>query len=304
MHDRTLQDLANFLSARRDCYDTIWISRTHNLRHVSPLLDRADRARVVLDTEAIASLREAGRAALTDRPVDGDAAIRQEFADAHLCQCIVAVSEHEAKTLRALGLANVVVIGHWREVQPTLRSFADRAGMLFLGAMHQQDSPNHDALEWFAREVLPMVEQSLGWETRLTVAGHVDPAVSLEAFHEHPRMTLRGAVDDVVPLYDVHRLFVAPTRYAAGVPYKVHEAASYGLPVVASELLCRQLGWQSGRELIAVDTADPAAMARAIIALYHDVELWQTLRDNALERVRAENGRARYEASVRRVLEA
>jgi GT2 family glycosyltransferase len=305
MHDRTLQDLANFLSARRDYYDTIWIARTHNLRHVSPLLDRAGRApRVVLDTEAIASLREAGRAALTDRPVDVDAAIRQEFANAHLCQCIVAVSEHEAKTLRALGLANVVVIGHWREMQPTPRSFADRAGMLFLGAIHQEDSPNRDALEWFVREVLPLVEQSLGWETRLTVAGHVDPAVSLEAFHEHPRITLRGAVDDVVPLYDTRRLFVAPTRYAAGVPYKVHEAASYGLPVVASELLCRQLGWQNGRELIAVDTADPAAMARAIVALYRDAALWQTLRHNALERVRAENGRALYEASVRRVLEA
>jgi glycosyltransferase involved in cell wall biosynthesis len=305
MHDRTLQDLANFLSARLDYYDTIWIARTHNLRHVSPLLDRAGSApRVVLDTEAIASLREAGQAAFTDRPVDVDAAIRQEFANAHLCQCIVAVSEHEARMLRALGLANVVVIGHWREVQPTPRPFADRAGMLFLGAIHQEDSPNRDALDWFAREVLPLVEQTLGWETRLTVAGHVDPAVSLEAFHEHPRITLRGAVDDVAPLYDAHRLFVAPTRYAAGVPYKVHEAASYGLPVVASELLCRQLGWRNGRELIAVDTADPAAMARAIIALYRDAALWQTLRDNALERVRAENGRTQYEAAVRQVLES
>ena len=143
-----------------------------------------------------------------------------------------------------------------------------------------------------------------GWETRLTVAGYVDQAVSLDAYRDHPRITLRGAVEDIAPLYDAHRIFVAPTRYAAGAPYKVHEAASYGLPVVASELLCRQLGWQDGRDLLAVDTADPAEFARRIVALYRDAALWQTLRDNALERVRAENGRAQYEAAVRQVLEA
>ena len=219
-------------------------------------------------------------------------------------RAIIAVTRGRHRSCVISGLPDVAVIGHWREAQPTPRAFADRAGMLFLGAIHQQDSPNHDALEWFVREVLPLVEQSLGWETRLTIAGYVDPAVSLEAYRDHPRITLRGAVEDVAPLYDAHRIFIAPTRYAAGVPYKVHEAASYGLPVVASELLCRQLGWRNGCELIAASTADPAEFARRIVALYRDAALWQTLRDNALERVRAEHGRAQYEAAVRQVLEA
>jgi O-antigen biosynthesis protein len=310
MHDRAHQELANFLSARRGYYDTIWIARTHNLDRVGPILERATAGtgkppRIVLDTEAIATLREAERAALAgEAPFDVDAAIVREFAHAHLCDRIVAVTPLEAKKLRDLGFSDVTVVGHWREVQPRPRAFVDRAGMLLLGAIHQQDSPNRDALEWFIREVLPLVEQSLGWETRLTVAGHIDPAISLEPYRLHPRVTLRGAVDDVAPLYDAHRIFLAPTRYAAGLPYKVHEAASYGLPVVASDLLCRQLGWQDGRDLIAASTADPAEFARRIVALYRDEALWQTLRDNALERVRAENGRADYEAAVRKVLEA
>ncbi len=309
MHDRALDELGNFLAARRGYYDTIWIARTHNLDHVEPLLEHgasgADiRPRIVLDTEAIAALREAERAALTDAaPFAVDAAIMREFVNAHLCQRIVAVSPQEARRLRDLGFSDIAVIGHWREAQPTPRAFADRAGLLFLGAIHQQDSPNRDALEWFVREVLPLVDQSLGWETRLTVAGYVDPAISLEAYRQHPRITLRNTVDDVAPLYDAHRIFVAPTRYAAGVPYKVHEAASYGLPVVASELLCRQLGWRDGSELVAVNTADPAEFARRIVALYRDEGLWQSLRENALGRVRAENGRAQYEAAVRQVLE-
>ena len=61
----------------------------------------------------------------------------------------------------------------------------------------------------------------------------------------------------------------------------------------------------NGRDIIAVDHAPiPAEFARQIVALYRDAALWQTLRDNALERVRTENGPARYKAAVRQVLEA
>ena len=310
MHDRTSEQLADFLSARQGYYDAIWIARTHNLDRIKPMLERitAGGGQPAAHRAGHRGDRRAARSGTCG--ADRCGAIRCRCGD-HAASSptrmsarrIIAVTPQEAQKLRDLGFPDVAVIGHWREAQPTPRAFADRAGMLFLGAIHQPDSPNRDALDWFVREVLPLVEQSLGWETRLTVAGYVDQAISLEAYRDHPRITLRGAVEDIAPLYDAHRIFVAPTRYAAGVPYKVHEAASYGLPVVASELLCRQLGWEDGRELLAVDTADPAEFARRIVALYRDAALWQTLRDNALERVRAEHGRAQYEATVRQVLE-
>jgi glycosyltransferase involved in cell wall biosynthesis/GT2 family glycosyltransferase len=310
MHDRACDRLAEFLSTRQGYYDAIWIARTHNVDRIRPMLEdvatgAATPPRVVLDIEAIASLREAERAALTDAGAfDVDAALMREFANAHLCQCIIAVNAHEAEKLHALGFSEVTVIGHWRDVQPTPRGFADRAGMLFLAAMHEPDSPHLDALDWFVDRVLPLVEQSLGWETRLTVAGYVGPEVSLDAYRDHPRITIRGPVEDVAPLYDAHRIVVAPTRYAAGVPYKVHEAASYGVPVITTELLRRQLGWQDERDLLAADVRDPAGFARRIVAVYRDPVLWQSLRDNALERIRQEHGRAAYEAAIRRVLEA
>ena len=213
------------------------------------------------------------------------------------------VNPDEAKKLRDLGFLDVAVIGHLREARPTPRTFAERSGMLFLSAMHDRGSPNYDALDWFVREVLPLVEDALGWETRLTVAGYTDGQVSLDQFHGHPRITLRGMVEDTEPLYDSHRIFVAPTRYAAGIPYKVHKSASFGLPVVATELLRRQLGWQNDRDLLAVDASDPAEFARCIIALYRDAKLWQELRDNALERVRVENDPAEFKNAVRRALQ-
>lgn len=309
MHDRTGDDLAEFLIARHGYYDAIWIARAHNLNRVKPIIERmtfgtGKPLRIVLDTEAVSAMREAERAALSNQATfDVDAAIMQEFANAHVCQSIIAVNPDEAQKLRNLGFCNVAVIGHLRKARPTPRTFAERSGMLFLGAMHDPDSPNYDALVWFVREVLPLVDEALGWETRLTVAGYTDGRVSLDQFYRHPRITLRGMVEDTEPLFDAHRIFVAPTRYAAGIPYKVHESASFGLPVVATELLRRQLGWQNDRDLLAVDPSNPAEFAHRIVTLYRDAKLWQELRDNALERVRVENNCARYKEAVRRALQ-
>lgn len=308
MHDRDIGSLAAFLDARQGYYDVIWVARTHNLDRIKPLLDRMAAGtgrppRIVLDTEAIASVRDAGRAAISgNRDFDLDAAIMREFTNAHACQSIIAVNATEAQRLRDLGFSDVAIIGHMREPRPTATEFAARAGLLFIGAVHEAESPNYDGLNWFIREILPVVEQSLGWETRLTIAGYMANGISLEQFRDHPRVTLRGPVTEVEKLYASHRIFVAPTRFAAGSPYKVHEAASFGLPVVATDLLRQQLGWDNGTDLLSANVDDPARFAEHIVMLYRDAALWESLRDHALERVRAENGRDSYAATIQQAL--
>ena len=309
MHDRSLGDLAALFQQRQDYYDLIWVARTHNLDRILPWLEPLTKGtgrppRVVLDTEAIAALRQAARHRLPGQQAefDLDAAIRQEFTNAHLCQTITVVNEQEAAILRGLGFSNVRVVGHIRDLAPTPRAFAERSGLLFIGAIHEPDSPNYDGLVWFVDEVLPLIEQQLGWETRLSVVGYTGAEVSLDRFRAHPRITLRGAVPDTESLYNAHRVFIAPTRYAAGTPYKIHEAASFGLPVVATELLRQQVGWEDGKELLAVDHTDPALFAHHVVTLYRDATLWQTLRDGALARLAAENGREHYVQALQTIL--
>ena len=309
MHERTYAELEAFLRERAGSFHAIWIARTHNLDRIRSVLeaglaDHRPRPLLVLDTEAITARRLAGEAALHGQDSDLEAALAAEFHNAHLCQRLVAVNEAEAATLRALGFDAVSVIGHFCEARPTLRSFSERAGLLFVGAIHTEGSPNHDGLRWFIDAVLPLVEQELGWQTRLTVVGYLAPGVSLERYRDHPRVSLRGSVAEAEGLYNSHRLFVAPTRYAAGLPYKVHEAASLGLPVVATELLRSQLGWMDGEELLAVDPADAAGFARSIVRLYRDEALWRRLREGALARIRAEHDRDGYAQAVREVLGA
>ena len=307
MTEHSLSRLREFLLLRQGYYDIIWVCRTHNLDRILPALEKlressAVMPRIILDTEAISAIRSAEWAALAGEPFDLPAALRSEFAQAGLCQATIAVSAGEAAVLRDLGLPDVHVVGHVRTLTPGSNPFQQRAGLLFVGAIHRMDSPNYDSLCWLVEEVLPIVEQSLGWETRLTIAGYTAPGVSLDRFRLHPRVTLRGVVADLEPVYGAHRVFVAPTRYAAGIPYKVHEAASFGIPIVATERLAGQLGWTPGDALLAAPASDPAGYAALIVALYRDEALWSRLRAGALAMLRVECDQVQYQEAIQRVL--
>jgi len=308
MYDKGVDSLPEFLAERGDYYDAVWVARTHNLSRIRHLLSRLVSGRegplIVLDTDVIAARRDAVNTAVTGGETgDLTSAIKHELRHADICRTIVVASEDEAYDLRRLGWDNVSVIGHMRRPMPTPRGFSERAGILFVGAMHQELSSDYDSLVWFVDEVLPIIEQTLQWQTRLTVVGYIAPGATLERFVNHSRVALRGMIANAEPLYDQHRVFVAPTRFAAGPPYKVYEAASFGLPVVATELLRRQMNWQNGIDLLSADPEDPALLAKHIIALYQDQALWQQIRVNALERLRRENSYAEYAKAIERVLE-
>ncbi|MBV8457303.1 MAG: hypothetical protein JO122_11885, partial [Acetobacteraceae bacterium] len=207
-----LSELPGVLARRAHRFEIVWIARTHNLDAVRPALEKSfarlpRKPLVILDTEAIASTRNAVRALLFKQPFNAGAEVRQEFRNAAFCERVVAVSETEAETLRALGLPNVEVIGHSLTPAPTETPFFDRTGMLFIGAIHEQGSPNYDALSWFVEEVLPLVDQQLTWETRLSIAGYTGPGIDLSRWERHPRITLLGPVADPAGLYASHRIF-------------------------------------------------------------------------------------------------
>jgi len=115
-------------------------------------------------------------------------------------------------------------------------------------------------------------------------------------------LQLHGELSDVTPLYNAARLFVAPTRFAAGTPYKIYEAASCGLPCVVSALLAGQLGWGAA-EILAAPAEDPALFAQAIAHLYRDEALWLRLREGALMRIGREHRMEDFCAAVAGVLQ-
>lgn len=300
-----LPGLEAFLDARRGYYTTLFVSRPHNMETVARIRKRRPElfAGLVLvyDAEAVFASRDASKARL----LGDDAALRQaekaakdELALANAADRVVAVSQAEASQFEAACGAEIHIMGHALEPAPTTRAFADRRHALFVGALDHEDSPNVDSLVWFADEVMPKLETKLGPQVGLVVVGR-NGAPSVQA-RANPRLMLEGAVDDLAGPFSRARVFVAPTRYAAGIPHKVHQAAAYGVPVVATSLLADQLGWRDGIELLVAD--DAQAFADAVARLYEDESAWHKLRDAALQRVRKDCDPAVFQESLKRVI--
>ncbi|WP_370636626.1 glycosyltransferase family 4 protein [Komagataeibacter sp. FNDCF1] len=259
-----------------------------------------------MDTEAIAACRDEEQARLHNlTPAQPFAQrLEAELRPLFLASRVVAVTGAEADLLHEAGFDNVSVLGHMQVPRATGPGWAARRDILFLGAVHDRAAPNLDSLAWFSGEVLPLLLASLGPDIRLGVCGHVNPRVDLGPLRRHRHVNLLGQVADTAPVYDHHRVFVAPTRFAAGIAYKLHEAAANGLPVVGSHLLCRQAGWQDGQDMLCADVTDPAAFAQQVVRLYQDHELWDTVRDNALRRIATEHTPQDYRARMAEIMEA
>lgn len=301
--------LRRFLEERRGHYDDVIVSRGHNLELVLRLARGRrrllDGARLVFDAEAVAAQRDLTRAAMLGDTAAHDralAALDRELEVLRGVDEVIAVSAEERDVMTARGVVVRGVVGHSIELAPTPLPRSDRSDLLFVGALVQDGSPNVDAVKWFAEEVLPRLWQLLvdEPEPRLLVAGRL--AGSSLSGARYPGVEFLGGVEDLDPLFERARVFVAPTRFAAGVPLKVYEAASRGVPVVTTDLLARQLGWEAGIDLLAAPVNDADAFAQACALLYRDDSSWNAIREAALRRVEQECAPDRFRQSVARAL--
>ncbi len=299
--DRDAQALPDFLAERRGVYELIWIARTHNLDRVRPFLARAGAGvRVILDTEAVASARAAIK---QGAGFDLSAALLDEFACAADAHALLAVNAAEATLLEQILHRPVTILGTACAPAPTPAGFAARGGLLMVAAIHQEDSPNLDALAWYARDIYPALAALMSEPPMLHVAGHAARGIDLSRFAGHPGLVLHGEQGDLSGFYNQARVFVAPTRFAAGTPYKLFEAARFGLPSVATSLLADQLGWRDGAALLTAPADDAAFFAAQIARLYTDEALWTRLREGALATLARENRVEDFNASVAQILQ-
>lgn len=302
---RGLAALTEFLVERAGYYDIVYVSRPHNLAQFRKLLleqpQICSRARIIYDSEALASLRETERLRVRGKAVSESEhadSVTDEVQLARHCHSVVSVSELDGREFTRHGFKNVYTVGHSLVTSPTPRGFDERRDILFVGAVHGPDSPNADSVTWFARRVLPIVRKELGQDVKFLVAG--DGSRDFFSGLTNGSVKVLGHVEELAELYDRARLFVAPTRFSAGIPLKVLEAAAHGLPVAATTLLGRQLGWAGGEELLLADGAE--AFAAACVKLYRDAGLWSRIRENALRRVEADCCPSQFSERIRAIL--
>jgi GT2 family glycosyltransferase len=286
--------LEDFLRERQGYYDLVFVSRPHNIKHLNSILVKENflnSAKIIYDAEAIFSIRDYEYKRLNKidfTEEERQKAITEEIKLAKNSHHIITVSPQEKQQFIQHGYTNVSILGHTLSLYPTPKPFAERQNLIFVGSIYELESPNADSLLWLTHEIFPLIQNQLDQTIELIIIGNNTVEEIKQKINNlnNSSIKLLGKVDDLIPFYNQARLFVAPTRYAAGIPHKIHEAAAYGLPIVTTSLIAQQLGWNPEIELLVAD--DPVNFAQQCVKLYQDSTLWNQLRKNALKRVETE----------------
>jgi glycosyltransferase involved in cell wall biosynthesis len=188
---------------------------------------------------------------------------------------IVAVSTVDHDTMNAMkeGLQISVV--------PTgvdLHSYtaANNAGesngntVLFLGSMDWE--PNIDGVDYFCREVWPIVNRAVS-SAKFVVVGRNPPARIRKWASESVEIT--GRVDSVIPYLRQADVFVVPLRAGGGTRLKIYEAMAAGKAVVSTSVGAEGLDVHHGVDILLADTN--ADFAAAVIKLLNDSSARQAL---------------------------
>jgi glycosyltransferase involved in cell wall biosynthesis len=147
---------------------------------------------------------------------------------------------------------------------------AERRDIVFVGAFDHL--PNVDAAVTLAREVMPLVWQSVSDAHVTLIGGHVSDEVRALA-SEH--VTVTGHVPSLDEYWSRARMSVAPLRFGSGVKGKIIASLEAGVAVVTTPIGNEGIGLSDGREALLGET--PEELAEHVVALLGDAELAEAL---------------------------
>lgn len=126
------------------------------------------------------------------------------------------------------------------------------ADVIFTGRMDYW--PNIDAVQWFAREVLPVLRQRVQ-SARFWIVGAA-PSAEVRALTALPGVQVTGRVPDTRPWLAAADVVVAPLRIARGIQNKLLEAMAMARPVVATPEAFEGVQAVPGRDILLASGVD------------------------------------------------
>ncbi len=144
----------------------------------------------------------------------------------------------------------------FRPSQPPIARDPDR--LIYLGSMDY--GPNIDGVEWFVREVLPLVRRERPRTALDIVGGSPTPRVTALA-NDHVRIV--GRVPEVVKWLEQAATMIVPLRIGGGTRLKIVEALALATPVVSTTVGAEGLGLVGDEHLRLADNAE--SFARTLV---------------------------------------
>ncbi|MGF1605636.1 MAG: glycosyltransferase [Rhodothalassiaceae bacterium] len=307
--DRKLR-LIDLLTKAGDDFDLLWVTRTHNFVHIPSFAkywrSRSPNGKIVADAEAIDTLRTRHLRRTADLPAA--LCLETELVGLEEVDGLVVVNTMDRDAVAPHTAAPLHVLGHQLDLSPTPARFEDREHLLFCGSVHDDEAPNLDSLLWFSREVLPrlVAEQPA---IILRVVGYWREGLDVpEQLSSNHHIEMLGAREDLRPYFDTARVFVAPTRFAGGVPHKVHQAFSFGLPCVVTTIIRDQLATDGTAmqdvPVLAAPHESPELFARHCLDLYTSPQDWMRIRQAGLDFAQDWCGSEQFAGDLAAILES
>lgn len=265
-------------------FDTVMVSRHYVARELLPLLRKyAPQAQIVFDCVDLHYLREFRGAELAkDASLmrGAQATRRLELGVIAQADATLVVSDAERALLaKDAPAARVELLSNvHRTARPGL-PFVQRRDLVFVGGFRHP--PNVDAVLWFADEVFPRLRARRP-DLRFHCIGNHAPE-SILALARREGVSVHGHVPDIDPYMDGAKIGLAPLRYGAGVKGKVNLSMAHGQPVVATPCAVEGMHLRDGIDVLVAESAED--FAAAVLRLYDDETLWQTLSRNGLDNV-------------------
>ena len=162
------------------------------------------------------------------------------------------------------------------DIRRPAMTFAQRRNIAFVGGY--QHTPNVDAVQFFANDVMPLLRERLKGVCFYAIGSKPPPEVQSLASED---VVVTGYVEDLDSLLDRMRVSVAPLRFGAGIKGKIGTTMSIGLPTVGTSIAVEGMSLTAGSNILVAD--DAPAIANAVVRLYQDSQLWQSVSDRSLE---------------------
>lgn len=284
-------DALEHLGTHGHRYAQVWISRPEVAEtYLAPVRALASQALVIYDTVDLHWVRFERGAAFAADPAEGlerAARYRQlELANARAADRVIAITEDErARLLQEIPGLDVRVLPNIHAVAEQAAGPDGRRDLFFIGGFQHQ--PNVDAMQYFAKEILPLVRAELP-DVKLRIVGSNMPD-SVRALASRAIEAV-GYAAEVETYFAQARVFIAPLRHGAGMKGKIGHSLSQGLPVVTTRIGAEGMGLTDGSEALIAD--DPHEFADAVIRLYQDEALWSRLSLAGLELMREHYSKA------------
>ncbi|MEO8743347.1 MAG: glycosyltransferase family 4 protein, partial [Lysobacteraceae bacterium] len=243
----------------------------------------APQARFVFDTVDLHYLREQREADIADDPALKRSAAQTRERELKLIRdsdlTLVVSPVEQALLAREAPGAAVDVLSNVHSTKTERTGFDARRDIVFVGGYRHP--PNVDAALWMAREIFPLIHaQRDDIVLHLIGSDVTDEVLALNAL---PGVQVHGHVPDLDPYMDGCRIGLAPLRYGAGVKGKVNLSMAHGQPVVATPAAVEGMHLRDGVDVLV--GAKEQDFANAVLRLYDDRALWETLARHGIENV-------------------